>query len=81
MHLGKYLASKRKTAGIKQKDIATACGKKSQFICNIEKGLRDPTDEIISVYIEMCSIPRSELVEAFMRGASDKAAQRAAKLY
>ena len=51
--IGKYIASKRKSLGMTQKQLAEKIGMSDKFVSKWERGICLPD---VSVYLELCEI-------------------------
>lgn len=63
--IGKYLAAKRNSVGLTQKEMAKALKVHVQFISNIERGVAACPPYVIRSYVELCGISRRE-IESFL---------------
>lgn len=65
---GKFLAEKRKDAGLSQKDLSQILGYTSpQFVSNWERGLATPPIDKVKKICEVLYIPPSRIMDEFIK--------------
>lgn len=54
--IGEYIAKRRKSLGVSQRELAKLCGVSEHALCNLERGAGNPTLDLIAAVLDVLGL-------------------------